>query len=207
VDETMKLSAPTTTERLPRGQRKDARGRRRTQAKLEQDYASIAGLMLNGVSNREIGRQLGLSHPQVALDIQHVIEGWVKDRNHTITQHKAIELTKLDRLEATILTAFNESRRVGKDGKVISAGSPKLLELLMKIIFERMHVHGVYAAAAIEHRHSGDVNHQVNYRMAEADRILEAAYGSAPALPATTSDDDIIIDGVVEPLTVAVEIQ
>ena len=191
----MKSATGKLASRPARGQRRKPQGPHRTDAQRQADYDVIAIDMLNGVSNRTIAKRLGISHQQIALDKKVVIDEWVKERNQTITQHKAIELTKLERLEAQLHKAFAESRRIGKDGKVISAGNPKFLELIMKSIFERMHVHGVYAAAAIEHRHSGNV--QVNHRLAEADRLLEEVYGSTAALPATVDDD--IIEGVVEP--------
>ena len=194
----MKSSENVRTPRPARGQRTGPQGPSRTDTQREQDYATIAVMFLSGISKRKIAEHIGVSHSQIRRDIEHVMKGWAKENEMEIRHRKAWKLRELNQVKQSAWKAWHGSREK-------SHGNVKYLQLVKDTIVEEMHVEGVYAAAAIEHRHSGGV--QVNHRLAEADRILEAAYGSAPALPATTSDDDIIIDGVVEPLTVAAEIQ
>jgi len=184
----MKNASPEVQSRPQRGQRKHLTGQRRTDTQREQDYATTAIMFLNGVSKRKIAEHIGVSHSQIIVDIKRVMAQWAKDNEMEIRHRKAWKLRELNQVKQSAWKAWHSSREK-------SNGNVKYLQLVKDTIVEEMHVEGVYAAAAIEHRHSGNV--QVNHRLAEADRLLEEVYGSTAALPATVDDD--IIEGVVEP--------
>jgi hypothetical protein len=83
------------------------------QVRIERRY-QVAALYVKGVSQHDIGRQLGLSQPTVCRDLEAVRKEWLASQIRDFDTAKAKELAKLDNLEACAWEQFTESCKVFK---------------------------------------------------------------------------------------------
>ncbi len=85
-----------------------------SKAQREKQLAEIARLYLRGITQAEIGEQIGVSQRQVSYDLAILRERWKQSSLIDFDAAKAEELAKIDALEAEYWQAWNESKREKK---------------------------------------------------------------------------------------------
>jgi len=73
------------------------------------DRVSIAKWYLEGVPQAEIGRRLGITQPQVSLDLAAIRKDWQKSATLAMSEYVAQELARIDHLELTYWQAWERS--------------------------------------------------------------------------------------------------
>jgi hypothetical protein len=137
-------------------QRKTEIGNRRQQ---------VAALYLRGVSQADIGDQLGVDQSTISRDLTELRKEWLERSINHIDQKKAIELAKLDRLEVTYWEAWERSLKnaeteivretplghsIRETKSVGQSGNPAFLEGVLKCIAQRCAILGIEAAKKMD---------------------------------------------------------
>ncbi len=100
---------------------------KRTDAEILQDKALITELILKGKGPTEIAlslnrrRHYNLTESQIRYDIGKIKDEWIGTYLQNYDQSKAMEIAKLDKLEATYWEAWSRSLR--KEKKVVKSDS------------------------------------------------------------------------------------
>ena len=123
----------------------------------EQRLANIAKLYLMGQTQAAIGRQFGVSQPQICYDLKIVRTRWLESSIRNFDDAKAEELAKIDRVEAEFWAAWDRSQKIKqvtstkrkepKDAstevgvrKEEQAGDPRFLDGVLKCIQKRCEI-------------------------------------------------------------------
>src|SRR5262245_23564543 len=69
----------------------------------------VAGMYLRGMSQWEIGRQLGVTQQCIAKDVQAIEKEWLESAVVDIDAARAKELARIDRLERVAWRAWRRS--------------------------------------------------------------------------------------------------
>lgn len=86
--------------------------KKRNKEQKRVDYDKISNLYLQGVSQSNIAKIVGLSQSQVANDLEAVRQIWIKETIIEIDAIKAEQLKKIDWLEQEYRQAWEKSKRI-----------------------------------------------------------------------------------------------
>jgi len=128
----------------------------------EQRLADVARLYLQGDTQAAIGRQLGVTQPQICYDLRIVRQRWVESQIRDFDEARAIEIAKIDDIEREFRAAWERSKTAKqithskrKEGACASseasvrkeeqAGDPRFLDGAMKCIAKRCEILGLDA--------------------------------------------------------------
>lgn len=117
----------------------------------------IGRMYCKGQSQRDIAAELGISRQTVVKSLREIRRIWQERLGDTIADHRAEQLAKIDRIEATAWEAYEISKRPAKEisnedgehAKTIrkkkwrSEGNPKFLELATRQIELRIKLLGL----------------------------------------------------------------
>jgi hypothetical protein len=135
--------------------------RKRTKSQRERDLVITAEMYIAGKTQAAIAKKVGVSRPQITKDLAEIQRYWRKTTTLLIDDHKAIQLAKLDRLEAECWDAWEASQqpstvKEARDTKagqypgrsamtreVSSAGDPRFLEAIGRCIERRCKILGL----------------------------------------------------------------
>lgn len=93
---------------------------KRTKIQRVKDLETTANLYLQGVSQYEIAQQLGVSQPQVSLDLKKLRDIWVSRALDHLAQKRAEEVAKCDRFELQLTKFWEVSVEKGEPDLDIS---------------------------------------------------------------------------------------
>jgi Homeodomain-like domain len=144
------------------------RNRQRDSARRDARRQSVANLFLAGKTQREIGAALGVDHSTVSRDLAALREQWQQVAERDFRERAAVELARIDHLEAVAWAAWERScqqrvnrktkktkGRVDKDGALLpdldSAerteadrdGNPRFLDRVAWCIQKRCEMLGI----------------------------------------------------------------
>lgn len=136
---------------------------KRTSLQRKQDRVKIARMYIRKTSQIEIARELGLSQQQISSDLKKIQQEWQKNTAIDLDKHKAETLAKIDHLEQTYWTEWEESRKEIKtktlktkdatQTKTLKAverlGDPRYLDGIQKCIEQRCKILGIYQQADV----------------------------------------------------------
>ena len=127
----------------------------------EQQRERIASLYVQGASNAEIARQVGLSARTVYRDIETVRDHWRESAIRDFDAAKARELAKIDEAERNYWIGWNRSlkdrekvateldggEQVKQVKKLIEgqSGDPRMLDGVLKCVEQRSKILGLHA--------------------------------------------------------------
>ena len=80
------------------------------EATVAERHERVARLYLQGQTQRQIAKVVGVSQTQVCFDLQAIREEWRKSALMNFTERQAQELAKLERLEAEAWDAWERSK-------------------------------------------------------------------------------------------------
>jgi len=129
------------------------RGVHRTPGERERDLARLADLYVLGKSHLAIAGEIGIDRAQVSRDIKRLIAEWQKARLVTLDQAKAVELAKIDHLEARSWECFERSLAERES----SVTERQAIELVDKAVSTGLRVPAEKLKATIR-REQGDGN-------------------------------------------------
>lgn len=89
------------------GRKKDKPERDETTKALH--YVQISRLYLQGMSQHEIGKEIGLSQQQVSLDLKAIRSIWKQSAAMKFDERLAMEVARIDELERTYYEAWKRS--------------------------------------------------------------------------------------------------
>jgi hypothetical protein len=108
------------------------KGNARTKEQILHDRAVMARLYLQGVPQYRIAEEVGVSPGQVTYDLKKVRAEWRTSALIDFNERQALELAKLDRVEAAAWESFDRSREtfvsktfVVSDGAATAEGEEK----------------------------------------------------------------------------------
>jgi len=142
---------------------------KRSPAKREEDYSTIASLYAKGQSQAAIAEKLGLSRQQISFDLKKIQQRWRDASLRDFDERKAEELAKIDHLEREYWSAWADSKGTHKVTSVKSkrgprtireisvhsedqVGDPRFLQGVERCIEQRCKIFGVYAPLKIDVR-------------------------------------------------------
>lgn len=143
------------------------------QKEMANRQAQIAKMYLEGKTQLEISVICKCSVGTVNRDLQILQKNWVESASADISEMKARELAKLDRLEAQAWESFFQSRKTTEKGSgkrrppqkpsdepkeshsefkkdIITAGDPRFLTIVADCIEKRCRIIGIDAPGKIE---------------------------------------------------------
>ena len=129
------------------------RGVHRTPGERERDLARLADLYVLGKSHLAIAGEIGIDRRQVSRDIKRLIAEWQKARLVALDQAKAVELAKIDHLEARAWECFERSLAERES----SVTERQAIELVDKAVSTGLRVPAEKLKATIR-REQGDGN-------------------------------------------------
>lgn len=143
-------------------------GKKRTKAQRENDLQTLASMYLRGYSQSFIARHLGMSQPQISLDLQKLYKLWRESAVMDFNEAKQRELHRIDVLEREYWRAWRESKvarqrtrtakTAGQDGERTTAqvdkeeqtGDPRYLTGVQWCIEQRAKIIGINAPTKSE---------------------------------------------------------
>ncbi len=126
--------------------------------------SKIGRLYLSKNTQAEIGEIVGLTQQSVSLHLKALQKEWMESANKDFDLTRAIELAKIDRLEATAHDAWEASRKDKTTESIDTVsdvevktqtrtqsqyGNPRFLDLVLKCITKRCEMLGLYAPTKI----------------------------------------------------------
>jgi hypothetical protein len=180
--------------------------RRRTSAQVQALKAQVASLRLRNTPYAEIARQLNIS-PAYAQSLYHqCVKEWNKAQHAAVSEHRAVQLAKLDQvereawqalkklqeegLESVTVTTFTGSLGTGETHrKTVKTGSPAdILAIITKCLDMRAKLLGLYSPERIvmNVHHQQDEQHEpsiIDIRLAEYQDAFARARIPAPESP------------------------
>ena len=124
----------------------------RTPFQIEQDRATTSAMVLAGKEHREIATLLGVSREQITYDVRVIKKRWETRTTMDLTNAKAQEVARIDRLEQVYWEAWEQGTEPityqGKDGVehvLKQAGDPRLLSGILSCIDKRCKLLGLDA--------------------------------------------------------------
>lgn len=78
------------------------------------DMNSLSRLYVKGISQMEIGRQLGISQGQVSIDLKKLLKQWEETRLDEIDRYKHEQLVRINLIEEEMWSAWEKSKTKGK---------------------------------------------------------------------------------------------
>jgi hypothetical protein len=146
----------------------------------------VAEAYLRGVPQTQIAQAEGVHHGQISRDLAAVRKAWQADAAMAFGDHVARQLAKLDELERTYWTAWQQSKHDSKgapektggidlDGTPIAAGQrvegnepgdPRFLAGVESCIDKRCKILGLYSQKI---EHTGNISHNVLVIEVETD--------------------------------------
>ena len=130
----------------------------------EKDRALTASMVLSGVGHAEIAEKLGVSRQQITYDMRVIRERWKARTTMDLTEAKALEVAKIDRLEQVYWEAWElqcedevyADKEAGEGFfRVKHSGDPAILAGILKCIDRRCKLLGLDAPTQIEGRFFG----------------------------------------------------
>lgn len=123
----------------------------------------VAEMYLRGLYQSDIADSLGVDQATVSRDLAELRKEWLERSINHIDQKKAIELSKLDRLEVTYWEAWERSREnaetvinrstpngpIHEERSEGQSGNPAFLEGVLKCIAKRCEILGLDAPKKI----------------------------------------------------------
>lgn len=165
-------NTPQQTDSWNRIKNRQIRNRAKN-VRTEKELEAIADLYATGWRQSDIAEHLGLSLDRVAKSIAKVRQRWLESQTMDFAVRQAVELEKLDRVEAELWEAWEKSKKGlkkkmssdivrssqrGDQTEKMSAieevdqpGEVKYLELIAKIVAQRCKILGLDAPTVIQH--------------------------------------------------------
>lgn len=81
----------------------------RSKLQLERDRAETASLYLQGTTQAAIGERQGFTQQQISYDLKAIRRAWLESSLVDFNERRALELAKLDHLEAVAWAAWDRS--------------------------------------------------------------------------------------------------
>lgn len=141
---------------------------KRTDFERENDYRRITDMYLQGKTQADIAAALGVSQPQISMDLATIQKRWRTSTAINLDEAKQKELAKIDTLERTYWDAWQrtleektktrteQSKTGDKSGaakatieKETLLGNPAYLSGIQWCISERCKILGIYAPSKI----------------------------------------------------------
>jgi predicted transcriptional regulator len=92
-------------------------GDKRNPTEREDQLATISRMYLQGSSQAEIARSLGISQPTVSLDLQEVRSRWRESSIRDFDEARSQELAKIDLVEAEFWAQWEKSKELKRTRK------------------------------------------------------------------------------------------
>ena len=159
---------------------------KRSPFRREADFVIITRLYLEGKSQSHIANVVGVSQQQISSDLKAIQKRWKKDTAFNLDEAKNRELARIDNLEATYWTAWENSckKRVAKSirqsfddllsGDSNNAirteerdGNPLLLNGVLECIKQRCKILGINAPEKLAH--SGRIDTDTRIIIGDSD--------------------------------------
>jgi hypothetical protein len=112
---------------------------KRTDLERERDLATLGKLYLQGLPQQECARRLGVCQQQISYDLKVLQQRWQEAAAADVATKKALELGRVDHLEAVAWEAWGRSCQAGK-GQV---GDPRFLDKVSQCIDLRCKILGL----------------------------------------------------------------
>jgi hypothetical protein len=171
-------------------------GLKRSRVQTEESRAKIARWYLEGQTQAEIGRKLGLTQQQISLDLKAIRKQWLDSALRDFDEARAQELAKIDRLEATYWESWQRSLeptqtktqyiRAGEGGQPAperatlhtapGTGDPRWLQGVQWCIDRRCKLLGLDAPEKHEHGFTFDVEawkREAQARLQQASETMQ----------------------------------
>lgn len=175
--------------------------KRRNRHEKASHLAKISEYYLDGMSQSNIAKIIGISQPQVSQDLELVRQQWMKETIIDIDIIKAEQLKKIDKIEREMWACWEKSKRIKKSkvtrGRIFQQtgatpgsfelfeeeelGDTKFMDKIQWCISERLKITGGYAAKKIEADVSGKV--EINNIAREEILAMIAAKEKPKELP------------------------
>lgn len=84
---------------------------KRTPDQAEKDREKIAALYLQGWSQIDIAKQLGVTQPQISYDLKIIRKAWIKTQQEAYDQKIATEVEKYNKIERELWEAWENSKK------------------------------------------------------------------------------------------------
>jgi hypothetical protein len=172
---------------------------KRTRIQRARDLEIVARRYLKGESQQAIANDLGVARSQIAYDVAKLIKMWQASAVNDIAQARAIELRRINNIEAEAWEQWELSkqptersvakRKTGDGGATEEAGKTvqtrtaniAYMQTIQWCISERCKLLGIYAAV------KGELSGTIDYRILLPDDFPAAATEPAAAIePAAT---------------------
>jgi len=126
--------------------------------------SKIGRLYLSKNTQVEIAEIVGLTQQSVSLHLKELQKEWIESANKDFDLTRAIELAKIDRLEATAHDGWEASRKDKTTESVDTVsdvevktqirtqsqyGNPRFLDIVLKCVTKRCEILGLYAPSKI----------------------------------------------------------
>jgi hypothetical protein len=169
---------------------------------IVQRRQKVADLFLQGWSQDAIGRELGISQPQVAGDLKKVRESWRQSAIRDFDAARDQELARIQRLEREAWAAWERSQQPSQtavvDGQVGAQrakrtvkhqhGDARFLDVVLRCIEARRQLLGLDAPAKIAPTTPGGRPLTIEERRDHIQAILQEHFGVAALLPGQTTE-------------------
>jgi len=171
---------------------------------IVQRRQKVADLFLQGWGQEAIGRELGISQPQVAGDLKKVSESWRQSAIRDFDAARDQELARLQRLEREAWSAWERSQQPSQtavvDGQVGAQrakrtvkhqhGDARFLDVVLRCIEARRQLLGLDAPAKIAPTTPDGRPLTIEERRVHIQAILQEHFGVAALLPGETEAAD-----------------
>jgi len=156
---------------------------------IDRRRALVAEHYLEGLTQSQIARELGVSQGTVSHDLKAIRQQWQASANRDFDEAVGIELAKLDKVEREAWKAWNRSLEPAESTRVMQQagnkraekttrqqhGDPRFLEQIQRCIAARRALLGLDAPTRIAPTSPDGEEAYHSHVMAELMRLAEAA--------------------------------
>jgi len=164
----------------------------------------VAELFLQGWNQDAIGRELGISQPQVAADLKKINESWRESMIRDFDAARDVELARLQRLEREAWAAWERSKQPSQTATVNGEagaqtarrtvkhqyGDPRFLDIALRCSEARRQLLGLDAPTKITPAMPDGRPLTLEERRVHIQAIMQEHFGVAGLLPGETEVDD-----------------
>lgn len=155
-------------------------GRRFSNEQIMKRREIVSELYLKGLTMRQMGAEVGVSHQQICEDLKHIRAEWRSSTIRNFDEAKSLELARLDQIEAEAWRAWERSQGkhvttktesgTGAQGAIDKtsettedlAGDPRFLDAIAKCVQKRCDILGLDAPKSITGAGGGPIAFMFN---------------------------------------------